>query len=253
MHPTQGTKDGPTSVRLLGHLVDTKLARFLLPPDRVEKIAAITVGLSRRATDHRRWVNFATLRRFCGTAVSTTLSVPSARYHLRSSFTAMQFRRPCSGDLQLGRQAMKDLKLWNDMQDNAATGRPLWPGAATVLLDTDASRIGWGAVLNSSAEARGGHGVDRNGLHVNCLELGAVTRALLSFRPLIPVGSIIRLRTDSMVALGVMRASSSRSPVLMDEMQVLHDVCLELDVELRIEHFSSALNEWADRLSREHD
>jgi len=54
MHPTKGTKDGPTCVRLLGHFFDTKLARFLLPPDRVDKIVAMAVGLSRRATTHRR-------------------------------------------------------------------------------------------------------------------------------------------------------------------------------------------------------
>lgn len=122
-----------------------------------------------------------------------------------------------------------------------------------MLLDTDASGTRWGAVLNSSAEARGCHGVDRNGLHINCLELGAVTRALLSFRHLIPAGSIIRLRPDSMVALHVMRAGSSRSPALMSEMRDLFHLCNDMDVELRIEHVSSALNEWADRLSREHD
>lgn len=253
MHPTKGTKDGPTCMRLLGHLVDTKLARFLLPVDRVDKIVSLAVGLSRRATDNRRWVNFATLRRFCGTAVSTTLSVPAARYHLRSLFAAMQHRLPRRGDVQLGRQALKDLKWWTDLRANAATGRPLWPGATTMLLDTDESGTGWGAVLNSSAEARGAHGMDRNGLHINCLELGAVTRALLSFRHLIPAGSIIRLRTDSMVALFVMRAGSSRSPALMDEMRDLYNLCMEMDVELRIEHVFSALNEWADRLSREHD
>jgi len=147
MHPTKGVKDGPTCVRLLGHLVDTKLARFLLPPDRVDKIAAMADGLLRRTTDHRRWVNFVMLRRFCGTAVSTTLSVPSARYHLRSLFTAMQLRRPRSGDVQVERQALKDLKWWTALRKHGATGRPLWPGAATMLLDTDASGSGWGAVF----------------------------------------------------------------------------------------------------------
>lgn len=252
LHPKKGVKHGPTRLRLLGHEVDTRLARFLLPEDRVDTIAGQATALSRRATEHRRWVNFRQLRRFCGTAVSTTLSVPTARYHLRSLFTAMQHRHPSSGDARLGRQALMDLRWWTGLRANAATGRAIWPGAATMLLDTDASGAGWGGVLNGT-EARGYHGVDRNGLHINCLELGAVTLCLRSFRHLIPAGSIIRLRTDSMVALGVMRAGSSRSPRLMAEMRDLHTLVQEMDVELRVEHVSSVLNDWADRLSREHD
>lgn len=253
LHPNKGVKDGPTSLRLLGHMVDTRLARFLLPDDRVDKIVAQAVSLSRYATQHRRWVSFRVLRKFCGTAVSTTLSVPSARYHLRSLFTAMQWRHGSSGDVRLGRQAWKDLMWWTELQQHAATGRPIWPGAASMLLDTDASGLGWGAVLNLEQEARGVHGLDRNGLHINCLELGAVTRALVSFRHLIPPGTVLRLRTDSMVALHVIRAGSSRSAILMDEMRTLHELCAELQITLRVEHVSSVLNAWADRLSREHD
>lgn len=253
LHPDKGVKDGPTRLRLLGHMVDTRLARFVLPDDRVDKIVAQAASLSRYATEHRRWVSFRTLRRFCGTAVSTTLSVPSARYHLRSLFTAMQWRHGNSGDVRLGRQSWKDLMWWTDLQSHAATGRPIWPGAASMLLDTDASGLGWGAVLDLDVEARGFHGLDRNGLHINCLELGAVTLALKSFRHLIPAGTVLRLRTDSMVALYVIRSGSSRSPVLMSEMRELHELCAEMEVELRVEHVSSVLNAWADRLSREHD
>jgi len=122
-----------------------------------------------------------------------------------------------------------------------------------MLLDTDASGLGWGAVLDQNMEARGFHGLDRNGLHINCLELGAVTRALASFRHLISPGTVLRLRTDSMVALHVIRAGSSRSSVLMREMRDLYELCAEMQVQLDVEHVSSVLNAWADRLSREHD
>lgn len=253
LHPTKGVRDGPTQVRLLGHLLDTRLARFLLPADRVDKLVSSAQALSRYATKHQRWVSFAALRHFCGSAVATTLSVPSARYHLRSLYTALQHRHPRSGDAQLGNQALKDLLWWTALRAHAATGRPLWPGAASMLLDTDVSGVGWGAVLNQASEARSFHGVDRNGLHINCLELGAVTRALHSFRHLIPSGTILRLRTDSMVALGVMRAGSSRSPALIAEMRDLHELCSDMGVEFRVEHVSSVLNDWADRLSREND
>lgn len=122
-----------------------------------------------------------------------------------------------------------------------------------MLLDTDASGLGWGAVLDLDSEARGFHGVDRNGLHINCLELGAVTLSLKSFRHLIPPGTVLRLRTDSMVALYVIQSGSSRSPVLMNEMRAHYELCAAMEVELRVEHVSSVLKAWADRLSREHD
>lgn len=76
---------------------------------------------------------------------------------------------------------------------------------------------------------------------------------LKSFRDLIPRCSVIRLRTDSMVALGVMRAGSSRSPTLLAEMRELYELIVAMGVELGVEHTSSVLNDWADRLSREHD
>lgn len=253
LHPVKGTRDGPTSMQLLGHTVDTAAGLFLLPKERVDKVVALARALSRHAAAHERWVNFKALRRFCGTAVSTTLSVPPARFHLRSLFTALNFRHPRSGDTRLGAQAVRDLLWWVDLETNAAPGRPIWPGAATLQLDTDASGLGWGAVLGGLMEARGYHGSLRSGLHINVLELGAITLALRSFRQSIPPGTIIRLRTDSMVALGVIKATSSRSPVLMNEYRQLHDLCAAMDVELRVEHVSSALNEWADRLSREND
>lgn len=246
-------RNRPTQVRLLGHLVDTRLARFLLPPDRVDKLVAAAEALSRQASANRRWVSLTALRRFCGAVMSTSLSVPYARYHLRSLYNALQHRNARPGQARLGHLALRDLRWWTELQSQAATGRPLWPGAASMLLDTDASGAGWGAVLNLGAEARAYHGVDRNGLHINCLELGAVTRALKSFRHLIPLGTTLRLHTDSMVALYVMRSGSSRSPVLMAEMRELHGLCDEMEVVLEVEHVSSVLNAWADRLSREHD
>jgi len=165
----------------------------------------------------------------------------------------MQWRHGASGDVRLGRQARTDLKWWTALRSHAATGRPIWPGAASMLLDTDASGLGWGAVLDHTIKARGFHGPDRNGLHINCLELGAVTRSLAPFRHLTAPGTVLRLRTDSIVALHVIRAVSSHSPVLMREMRDLYELCAEMQVQLDVEHVSSVLNARADRLSREHD
>lgn len=56
-----------------------------------------------------------------------------------------------------------------------------------------------------------------------------------------------------MVALGVINAQAARSLVLMEEYRELHQLCTEMDVELSAVHASSALNAWADRMSREKD
>lgn len=122
-----------------------------------------------------------------------------------------------------------------------------------MLLDTDASGLGWGVVLDQNQEARIFHGLDINGLRINCLELGAISRALASFRYLLPRGTVPRVRTGSAVARFVIRAGSSRSLVMMSEMRALHELCAEMKVELRVEHVSSVFKAWADRLSREHD
>lgn len=253
MHPVKGVRHGPTSMPLLGHVIDTSTGLFTLPADRVANIVNQARTLSLRATSHNRWVSFRALRRFCGTAVSSTLSVPTARFHLRSLFNALRFKHPTSGDTRLGHQALRDLQWWLDLEAHSAGGRPIWPGTATMQMDTDASGVGWGAVLSAMVETRGYHGTLRSGLDINVLELGAVTLAIESFRSYIPRGTILRLRTDSMVALGVIQAQSSRSLTLMSEYRRLHTLCAELDIELRAEHVSSALNERADRLSREND
>eukprot|EP00170_Pyropia_yezoensis_P002848 contig_11989_g2854 len=253
MHPLKGVRDGPTTIQLLGHVIDTEAGLFRLPAACIDKTVWLAKSLESHATAHHRWVHYKALRRFCGTAVSTTLSVPTARYHLRSLFTALKFRHATSGDARLGHQAQHDLLWCRNLAAHASEGRPIWPGATTMQMDTDASGLGWGAVLQELVEARGFHGSLRSGLHTNILELGAVTLALRSFRSYIPRGTILCLRTDSIVALGVINAQSSRSLVLMDEYRKLHTLCQEMDVELRAEHVSSALNERADRLSREND
>jgi len=255
LHPDKGSHDGAKSVQLLGHVVDTSTGLYRLPVDRAERIESLAKVLLRFSASHQRWVRFSTLRVFCGTAVSTTLSVVPARFHLRSLFTALGYRHARSGDCRLGNQAVADLRWWSRLASSELTlARPIWPAGPTMLMETDASRLGWGAVLNRSAPARGHHSPERANLHINLLELGAIRLALLSFRPLLPpAGVVIRLKCDSMVALGVLQAQSSPSSALMGEYRLLHAVLVELNVELRHEYIASALNVWADRLSREVD
>lgn len=98
LHTVKGVRNGTTEPVLLGHIVNTGAGQFQLPTDKASKIAGLATQLLRRATAHRRYVSFRTLRVFCGTAVSTTLSVTPARFYRRSLFNAMGHHYPRSGD-----------------------------------------------------------------------------------------------------------------------------------------------------------
>eukprot|EP00168_Porphyra_purpurea_P013020 TRINITY_DN3507_c1_g1_i1.p2 TRINITY_DN3507_c1_g1~~TRINITY_DN3507_c1_g1_i1.p2 ORF type:complete len:266 (+),score=45.07 TRINITY_DN3507_c1_g1_i1:735-1532(+) len=187
LHPAKGSHDGAKAVKLLGHVVDTSQGFYRLPVVCAARIEALATGLLRFSASHQRWVRFSALRIFCGTAVSTTLPVVASRLHLRSLFNAMGYRHSRSGDCRLGNQAVADLRWWSGLASFGLTlARPIWPAGPTMTMETDASRVGWGAVHNRSVQARGPHSPDSAALHISLLELGAIRLAQLSFRALLP-------------------------------------------------------------------
>lgn len=121
-------------------------------------------------------------------------------------------------------------------------------------MHTDASSTGWGATWNEVVPARGFHDKARRDLHINLLELGAVRLGLLSFVNFLKdIETIVRLVTDSRVVMHVVNNGSSRSKAVMRELRRLKAVCASLGVQLRAEYLPSALNLYADKLSRATD
>lgn len=252
LHPRKGVWTGPTCLPLLGHLVDTERGMFILQPGRADKVMRAARSLLARAGKHRRWVPAKTLRNFCGLGVSTTLSVTTARLHLRALYNALG--GTMAGDVQLSHQGMRDLAWWANLASNAGLGRALWPGEPSHTLHTDASLTWWGAVLDGVLPARGFHAPERKGAHINVLELVTVRLALESFlRFLTQRDTWLLLKSDSTVTVGAVNALSSRSPAIMRELRLLHERCLAQGLTIRAEHLPSAFNAYADRLSREGD
>lgn len=253
VHPDKGVAAGTTCLPLLGFHLDTVRRLIVVSPDRVRKVMGMAARLARHAAKHRRWVPFATLRSFAGTAVSTTLAVPAARFRLRSVYTALA-EHTVGPRTRLGKRALLDIKWWAALTTNASNGRALWPPAPHATMHTDASNTGWGATWNQLVPARGYHTAARKHMHINLLELGAVRLGLLSFvdflkRP----ETVLRLVTDSQVVMHVVNSGSSRSKAVMAELRRLREVCEAHGVTIRAEYLPSALNLWADALSRSND
>lgn len=255
LHPTKGELEGTTALPMLGFIVDTERQLFLLQPGRAKKVMEMAGSLIGHANSHRCWVRYSALRSFCGTAVSTHLAVPDARFRLRSLYTALRaYLDVGCHRVRLGRQAVQDLQYWAELTRHAKAGRALWPRPPDVTMETDASNSGWGATWDGLLPARGFHATDRKALHINLLELGAVRLGLLSFADfLLQPDTVVRLKVDSQVVMGAMNAMSSGSEAVMAELCRLHKLCTHLGVTLRAEYLPSALNMWADRLSRTAD
>lgn len=255
LHPTKCLWEGTLALPLLGHVVDTERQLFLLTPERTIKVMAMAKRILSEAKRCRRWTRHSLLRSFCGAAVSTLLSVPNARFHLRSLYDALKdFTDAATGRTRLGRQAFTDLQWWGRLNLHARGGRALWETEPSVVLHTDASNSGWGATFNEVVPARGFHGADRQHLHINLLELGAVRLGLLSFVNFLKdPTTLVRLKTDSQVVMHVVNNGSSKSKAVMAELRRLHTTCKALGVTLRAEYLPSAVNMWADKLSRATD
>lgn len=61
------------------------------------------------------------------------------------------------------------------------------------------------------------------------------------------------LKSDSTVTVGAVNSMASRSPATMAELHNRHSLCDVWGLHIRAEHLPSAVNAYADRLSREGD
>jgi len=135
-------------------------------------------------------------------------------------------------------------------------GRLLWRPPASATLHTDASGAAWGGGLTidgSWYEAHGRFGPADAPKHINAKAVLAVTLSLLSIEDKLPAGTVVRLFIDSQVALAVITGLSSRCPGLVRELRRIHAVARRLSVALDGEWIPTAVNAWADALSRDED
>jgi Reverse transcriptase (RNA-dependent DNA polymerase) len=89
LHPTKCDFTGSRSLEILGILVDTSRAQFLLSPAKLRKVEGAAQRLLAHARAHRRHVPARALRSFAGLGNSTGLAVVDARLRLRELFDAL--------------------------------------------------------------------------------------------------------------------------------------------------------------------
>jgi len=280
LQPEKGDREGTQQLTLLGFTIDTARNRLTLPAERVAQESGAAMVLLSLAGKNRRFVRLKALQRMAGLAESTKLAISSAQLYTRAIYDDLKFgdqirdrrskrssdnriNRPndrpdrrSRHDRRLSHQSVRDLRFWAGLRSGQEFGRLLWRPPASATLHTDASGAAWGGGLTidgSWYDAHGRFGPADAPKHIDAKAVLAVTLPLLSIEDKLPAGTVVRLFIDSQVALAVITGVSSRCPGLVRELRRIHAVARRLSVALEGEWIPTAVNAWADALSRDED
>ena len=138
---------------------------------------------------------------------------------------------------------------WWLLEDNVLTGQPLHPIKHALQIFTDTSKEGWGAHLNEFT-ARGTWSLPESKLHINYLELKAVSLALKEFQNLC-ANKIVFVATDNITVMSyINKEGGMRSGTLCALLWRILTRCTRHQVTLKARHIPGRLNVVADKLSR---
>ena len=252
LHPSKGERAGTQQLTLLGFTVDTAANQVRLPDARLARLRGTAAAVLASASSNRRWVRRKPLESVAGIIVSASLAIPEARLFTRAIYDDLARAAATGGlrgDCHLSHQSLRDLRWWANF-GRAGHGRPLWPRPPAHTLHTDASGFGWGGVADEATPARGAFTGAAADWHINVKEVAAIRLSLAALAPVFAAGDVVRVITDSRVALHVVNALVSRSVPLCAEVRRLYAVAQRLGVTLDAEWIPTADNVWADRLSR---
>jgi Reverse transcriptase (RNA-dependent DNA polymerase) len=276
--PSKGVwGDGSQCLQPLVFVVDTVRGLLAIPTKKLDAISSFSRQLLTRARHNRRLVRADSLEKFYRQSSEYAMAVPDTAFHLRALYDCVPARATASMPLtflgkrcrtstrtaRLSHPALNDLGFWSDLA-NQLQHRPILPEVSkpTVTILTDASMTAYGATLALGEKAAGAKGFNEcrgywegshlNKAHTTLLELATVRLCLKDVLQhcVLLRDAVIKLCTDNMVTLFVVNEWVSNSSVIMAELGRLHQLCKRHGLELELHHRPSALNLYADRLSR---
>jgi len=141
-------------------------------------------------------------------------------------------------------EALLDLEWWVNILPIANT-RPVKPLLPNILIQSDASGLGWGAVCNR-IETRGTWSLHESSLHKNCLELLAATYVIKAFTKSLNNAHVL-IQMDNTSAIAYLNKMGEAKQGMLDKhAHTLWEWCLSKIITLRAEHIPGQMNVIAD-------
>ena len=151
-------------------------------------------------------------------------------------------------EISISQRARNDLSWWANNLD-FWNGRRLREHNPSITIETDASRMGWGAFCQG--ETTGGcWDQQEQAFHINALEMLAVLYALKAFLKHHQNKTVLILSDNTSVVAHINKMGGTRSQDLIDLTKVIWSWCLTRDLKLSAQHIPGKVNITADFLSR---
>ena len=236
-----------TKMEFLGFLIDSQAMTLALPRDKVRKVKKECQS----ALNHPQ-ITVRELAKVLGNLTSTIQAVFLGPLHFRhlqgDKNKALTHLGSYDSLVQLSPQALEELIWWRDNLD-AWNGKSLISGSPDLIIETDASRRGWGAFCMGVATG-GPWSQGESQLHINCLELLAGAFAIQTFARSKAQMKVRLLMDNVSAAHYINRMGGTKSPVLARLATDLWEWCLQQKIQVEAQYLPGVLNIRADRESR---
>lgn len=236
-----------TRIEYLGHLIDSVTFKVYLPDDKIEKILLSCSDIL-RSTHCKIRVVARLIGLFTSAKNAIRLSPLFFRFLNRDKVQALaESNDDYEAFMTISDEGKGEIKWW---QANIITknGKNIRPGKIQYYLETDASKLGWGA--NFHGKRTGGRWTKTESLlHINLLEIKAVAFALFSLcKDLHDIHLCIK--SDNSTTVAYLNNEGGSIMSLFQESKNIWVWCEERNIFITAVHIVGKTNYTADYMSR---
>jgi hypothetical protein len=235
-------------IDFLGFSLDAPNMKVVLPMEKVRDIQH-----SCSSVLQKKKVTARELAAVLGKLVAAVQAVVPGPLHYRKlqmcqAETLLRGSQNYETQLTLTRDCVEELKWWAKEIENW-NGRSLIRSVPDLIITTDASKKGWGAVCGG-VTTQGLWSAQESVEHINVLELKAVLFAVKGYVKSDKAAHVhIRLDNTGAVA-NINKKGGTKSKPLLKVTQELWEFCLKRQITLTAEHLPGVYNTQADLQSR---
>ena len=234
-------------MEFLGSLVNSLDLSLSLPRDKIRKIQSKRQDLLNTLVTTVR-----ELSKFLGLLSLSIQAVFPAPLHYRylqqAKHSTLRFRKSYEAVVHLDSECLQEVQWWKDNLV-AWNGKALLQQSSDLVIETDASHLGWGAYCQGMST--GGRWLpEETSYHINCLELLAGSLAIMSFTKNKATGQVLLLMDNISAVTYINKMGGTYSPMLSYLAKNLWDWCLTHNILVTACYIPGIQNVEADRESR---